>query len=52
MKSCFLVARFGVETMNPLGGVNLVIDSPCIKKHFGKVIQLFEGVKDPSFGQQ
>jgi hypothetical protein len=35
--------------MNPLHDVNLV-DGPCIKKHFGKLVQLFE--TDPSFGQQ
>jgi hypothetical protein len=49
MNSWFLVARFGIKTMNPLHDVNLV-DGPCIKRHFGNLVQLFE--TDPSFGQQ
>jgi hypothetical protein len=51
MQSGFLVARFSIETTNPLGDVNLV-DGPCIKKHFGNLIQLFETDKNPSFRQQ
>jgi hypothetical protein len=51
MQSGFLVARFGIETTELLGGVNFV-DGPSIKKHFGYLIDLFETDKDPSFRQQ
>ena len=50
MNSAFFVERWRVETTYPLGCMNLV-DGPCIKKHFGNLVQLFETDKDPSFGQ-
>jgi hypothetical protein len=51
MESWFLVGHFVVETTNLLSDVNLV-DGPCIEKHFGNLIQLFETDKDPSFRQK
>jgi hypothetical protein len=51
MKSRFFVARPTIETTNPLCDVNLV-DGPCIKKHFGNLVDLFETYKDPSYGKQ
>jgi hypothetical protein len=50
IKSGFLVAGFGVETMDALGGVKFV-DGPSIEKNFGNLVDLFETSKYPTLGQ-